>query len=176
MIFTNTILAADTVVDIPDQAKLEAIRIPLFADFSAVAGSASTVFSLVATIGSLATIGIVIFWIVKIIQLAVAGIQSEGKQEKMQELIKRLQNILVGAFMSFLFPVILSLIGIFAGIGTIFEWPRMFRSCEGSGEYDYYFQAFLAQPGENAAQSADSVCGYNTTGGANTNNNLQNEN
>lgn len=161
----STILQQSTVT-LPDEVNLKPITIPLFVDFSAVAGSASTVFSLLSFLGVIATLGIVAFWIVKIVQLGVEGMQSGGKSDKIQELIKKLQNILLGVFMSFLFPVILSIIGIFAGLGTIFEWPRMFRSCE-SADYDYYFQAFLDKGGANAREEADAECGYTSnTGGS----------
>ena len=151
-------------VNLPDEVNLKPITIPLFVDFSAVAGSSSTVFSLVSFIGVIATLGIVAFWIYKIVRLGIEGMQSGGKADKIQELIKKLQNILLGVFMSFLFPVILSIIGIFAGLGTIFDWPRMFRSCE-SADYDYYFQAFLDKRGENAREEADAECGYTSTSG-----------
>jgi len=154
-------------VTLPDEVNLKPITIPLFVDFSAVAGSASTVFSLISFIGVAATVAIVVFWIYKIVKLGIEGMQSGGKADKIQELIKKLQNIFVGVFMSFLFPVILSIIGIFAGVGTIFEWPRMFRSCE-SPNYNYYFQAFLDKGGNDAQLQADIECGYgapnNTSG------------
>ena len=156
-------------ITLPEEvgSKLETITIPTFVDFGPLIGSSSTIFSFLAFIGSLATVGIAIFWVYKIVRLGIDGIQSEGKQEKLQELTKRLQNIFVGVFMSFLFPVILSIVGIFAGIGTVFEWPRMFRSCN-SPSYEYYFQAYLAKEGQTATQQADAECGFVNAGVTNT--------
>lgn len=165
LILNSLITLADAKVDLPSEINLSRpIVIPTFIDFSSIAGSSATVFSLLSFVGVMATIGIVIFWIYKILRLGVEGLQSEGKSEKIQELTKRLRYVLTGAFMSFLFPVILSIIGIFVGIGTIFEWPRMFRSCEVGG-YHYYFQAYLAQNGSTAINDADNICGYSSTGG-----------
>jgi hypothetical protein len=148
-----------TTITLPSEIgnKLDTIRIPTFLNFSSFVGSSATIFSFLAFFGTLATIGIAIFWIYKIIRLGIEGIQSEGKQEKIQELIKKLQRIFLGIFMSFLFPVILSIIGIFAGIGNIFQWPKMFQSCN-SPTYQYYFQAFLAQEGVNSTDLADREC------------------
>jgi len=145
-------------IDLPSEVKLNPIFIPTFIEFDALVGTSATIFSLLSFVGILATIGIVIFWVYKIVRLGVEGIQSEGKSEKIEELTKKLQNIFLGIFMSFLFPIILSIIGLFSGIGTIFEWPRMFRACE-VGEYYYYYQAYLDQDGPDAITDADTICG-----------------
>jgi len=69
-------------------------------------------------------------------------------------------------FITFLVPIILSVVGVLLGIGTIFAWPKMFSSCnavsfDATQNYQYYFQAYLKE-GEAAA---DALCGYTTTSG-----------
>ena len=156
--------AGQTEVNLPSEVKLDPIFIPTFIDFSttfsALGGPASTVFSFISFLGVLATAGVSIFWVFRILKIGIDGLQSEGKPEKIQELSQNLINVLKGVFMSFLFPLILSIIGIFAGIGTIFEWPRMFRQCQDNGEYAYYFQAYLAAEGSSSQTFADTECGY----------------
>ncbi len=165
----NTIvLAADTVVveEFDTGANLlEDIVIPVFIDFGPLQPGSATVFSFLSAIGIFATIAIVIFWIYRILIIGIEAFKSEGKPEALQAVFKKLQNILLGVFLSLLFPVILSIIGIFAGIGTVFEWPRMFRSCD-YPDYDYYYQAYLDQEGSNATEQADKLCGYASPNGA----------
>ncbi len=174
----NIVTIATTDINLPSQLgnKLDTIRIPTFIDFSALELGSATVFSFLAFLGTVATVALVAFWIYRIVRLGIEGIQSEGKPEKIQELIKKLQSILLGVFMTFLFPLILSIIGIFAGVGTIFNWPKMFRACPASSTYEYYFQAYLniggvdtssgtgnaAQDttGATAVEAADIECGY----------------
>jgi len=152
---------SSTTIDLPDEFRIKPIRIPTFIDFSTIVGSSATVFSFLSFVGILATVGITVFWIGKAVQLGILGMQSGGKQDKIQEIMKSLRNVFTGVFMTFLFPVILSIIGIFAGVGTVFDWPRMFRSC-GTDTYDYYFQAYLDQEGSDATAQADAICGYTT--------------
>lgn len=108
-----------------------------------------SIFSWIFFIGALASIGAVIFWIYRIIKAAVKALRSEGKSEDLGEAWKEVQGVIISAAMTLAFPVILSLVGAILGIGTIFEWPRMFRECDEGAASDYYFQAFLAVPEGN---------------------------
>lgn len=166
----NTIvLAADKEINVDSGLNLlDQIRIPLFLDLSGFDPGSATILSVLTSIGILATIAIAIFWIYRILVIGIETFKSEGKPEALQGIFKKLQNILAGVFLSLLFPVILSIIGIFAGIGTVFDWPRMFRSCNDEPDnFEYYYQAVLGFPselnvegGNSAVTWADDQCGY----------------
>ena len=170
--FTKTILAtvsgifivpqqvyaqANVNVDPTDKFKLEPIKIPLFNVGNTVNFS---IFSWLAFAGSLATVGLVIFWIYLMIRAGIKGLQSEGKPEGIAEAANQVKSVLIGMFITFLFPAILSLAGTFVGVGNIFQWPKMFSYCNGSAavgqstQDTYYFQVFLRE----GAASADSKC------------------
>lgn len=108
-----------------------------------------SIFSWIFFIGALASIGAVVFWIYRIIKAAIKALRSEGKSEDLGEAWKEVQGVIISAAMTLAFPVILSLVGALLGIGTILEWPRMFRECDEGSASDYYFQAFLAVPEGN---------------------------
>lgn len=125
-----------------------------------------SIFSWVSFFGILLIVLIVVYWVWVIIKIGVLAIQSEGNQEKLQEVAKRFRAIFLSMALFFLFPVALSLIGIFLGIGNIFQWPKMFSFCNVLVESDlpssprnviFYYQVFLGE-GEGDFQKADLIC------------------
>jgi hypothetical protein len=116
-----------------------------------------SIFSWIAFFGAIATIGIIIYWIFLILQAALIALKSDGKPEGLEEAGNRMKSIFTGAAITLFFPILLTIIGGILGIGSIFDFPRMLRECS-SGQYDYYFQAFLAQDGNNAVKDADNIC------------------
>ncbi len=140
---------------------LQSIRIPLFLPFDPKFGSSLTVFSWITYIGIIATGAIIVFWIYLIIRTAVKAMQSHGEADALADVSKRFRSIFIGMFITFLFPIVLSVIGVLLGVGTIFAWPKMFSRCDnhsGSTGYEYYFQAYLELGGDDA----DVRCGYTT--------------
>lgn len=144
------VVNAQTELDV-DGINLETIRIPLFLPFDADFAESATVFSWLSFIGILATVALVIFWIFLILRTAVKAMQSRGESDGLQDVSKRFQSIFIGVFLTFLVPVILSVIGVLIGIGTIFAWPKMFTECRNKVNYQYYYQAYL-ELGESAAE------------------------
>ncbi len=153
---------------------LDPIVIPFFPVFGTINSKSYTVISWITFIGGVLIILVVIFWILRILLAGLEAIRSEGDQEKLQEAFKKLQSNLVGVGVTFLIPIILTVIGFVLGIGSIFNWPKMFSDCPGShpqydssgnrvSGYDYYFQAyFSAKPGEDSTQVADATCGLSS--------------
>jgi len=86
---------------------------------------------------------LVIFWIFLLVKAGVKGLQSQGSPEGIAEAFKQVQSVLVGAIITLFFPVVLSIIGVFFGIGTIFSWPKMFQFCAESSGVQFYYQALL---------------------------------
>jgi hypothetical protein len=133
--------------DAANNIELEEISIPFFKqafDFDTKYG---TFLSWLGFFASLYTIGIVIFWIVYILRATVNAVRSSGEADKLANSYTQIKSVLIAAGLSILFPVALSLIGILIGAGSIFQWPKAFRSCPGDDgrdpDYQYYFQAFL---------------------------------
>lgn len=148
---------------------LDKITIPFFPVFDAINPQYATVFSWVTYIADVIVILIVIFWIVRILLAGIEGIRSEGDQAKLQEAFKKIQSNLIGIGITFLVPIVLTLIGFLIGIGSIFNWPKMFSGCPGhpavyvngvreEGTYDYYFQAYFdTKAGDDPATYAE-IC------------------
>jgi hypothetical protein len=143
--------SADLDSIIPEDAAsnvgLEEISIPFFKqafDFDTKYG---TFLSWLGFFASAYTIAIVIFWIIYILRATVNAVRSSGEAEKLANSYTQIKSVLIAAGLSILFPVALSLIGIVIGAGSIFQWPKAFRSCPGDNgrdpDYEYYFQAFL---------------------------------
>ncbi len=169
-IFTLTTLPVSAQVNLNDvtnknlgdnKVNILPISIPFFKNFINFNTNNANLLSWAAFIGALATVGLVIFWIYLIIKAGVKALQSQGNPEGLEEAFKRVRSVLIGASISLFFPAILSLVGVFLGIGTIFQWPKMFEDCN-SGDHQYYFQAYLAAPKEKPDADpevyADSIC------------------
>ena len=137
---------------------LEAIKVPIFSSFIDFNTQNASIFSWVAFIGSLATVGLVIFWIFLLVKAGVAGLQSQGNPEALALAFKQVQSVLVGAAISLFFPFVLSVIGVFFGIGTIFSWPKMFQFCNESSGVQFYYQALLDKDIKGDKTKADAKC------------------
>ena len=140
---------------------VEPIYIPIFTSVIGFNTSTASVFSWIAFVGALATIGLVIFWIYLLVRAGIQGIQSQGSEEGLAEAYKKVRAVLVGAALTLAFPLLLSVVGVFFGVGTIFNWPRAFQLCDvNTDKYDWYFQALFdkeANP-ESSPERADQLC------------------
>lgn len=166
---------------INEDVGLREIRVPIFSSFIDFNTENASVLTWITFLGGIFTVGLVVFWIYLIIKAGVKGMQSQGNAEKLSEAFKQVQSVLIGAALTLIFPLFLSLIGLFLGIGTIFSWPKMFQFCDQSAlssynqsqqslteqfnseqvaksiNYQYYFQALLGE--NNQSNIADQVCG-----------------
>jgi hypothetical protein len=140
--------------DTSDKVGLEEISIPFFKQSFDFTSDYDTVLSWLGFFASLYTIVIVIFWIIYILRATVRAVRSSGDSEKLSGAYTQIKSVLLAAGLSILFPVLLSLIGIFIGAGSIFQWPKAFRSC--NDQYQYYFQALLNAPDD---ADIDALCG-----------------
>lgn len=138
---------------------IKPITIPFFPVFDAIDAKYYTVLSWLTFAAGVVIVLIIVFWIVRILLAGVNAIRSSGDPDKLQESYAQVKANLIGVGITFLFPIILTVIGAFLGIGSIFNWPKMFSGCEGSGNFEYYFQAYLQAPrGGDAQQYADNSC------------------
>lgn len=141
---------AQEVVETP--LDLDPIVIPIFAaPFNILPNSEyATVLSWVGFFGSIITIGIVVFWIFLILKAAFQALKSQENPDEIGEARKRVVSTFIGAGLSILIPVIISIVGVFVGAGPLWNWPVAFRKCE-DGTDRYYYQVVI----ENA-QTTDS--------------------
>ncbi|MCS7316996.1 MAG: hypothetical protein NZZ41_01565 [Candidatus Dojkabacteria bacterium] len=120
-------------------------------------------FSLISWVSFLAiliTIVAIIYWAFLIIKASIQALQSDGIPDKLQEAYKRIRSLIVSLILSFLFPVILSLVGILFGIGNIFQWPKMFSFCKAARPSEgpiFYYQVFLGE-GKTSYEDTDKLC------------------
>lgn len=152
----QTVTCVNCTID--NNVGLEEIRVPVFASFIDFNTENASIFSWVSFIGALATVGLVIFWIFLLVKAGLKGIQSQGTPEKLAEAFKQVQSVLVGAAISLFFPLVLSIIGVFFGIGTIFSWPKMFQFCDESSGVQFYYQALLADDVKGDKSAAEAKC------------------
>jgi hypothetical protein len=148
MFFTTS--HAQEVVQTP--LDLDPIRIPIFAaPFNILPNSEhATILSWVGFFGSIITIGIVVFWIYLILKASFQALKSQENPDEIGEAQKRVVSTFIGAGLSILIPVIISIVGVFVGAGPLWNWPVAFRKCE-DGTDRYYYQVVI----ENA-QTTDS--------------------
>jgi hypothetical protein len=153
--FTPIVIAQDFdigggVVDI------EPIQIPLFGTTYMGFLSNASIISWLSFVGTLLTGIISVFWVFRILVAGVNALRSEGDQTKLQESYSQLRSSFIGIFITFLIPVILSIIGVIFGIGSILQWPESFQLCQEGSDYQFYFEALLK---EGDKSSAESSCG-----------------
>ena len=147
---------------VDDKIKLDPIIIPFFPVFGSIDPSSATVLTWITFIVGVLIVLVIIFWIARILFAGLEAIRSAGDAEKLQEAFKKIQSNLVGIGITFLVPIVLSVIGFVLGIGTIFNWPKMFSACD-DAQYDYYFRAYFnAPPGQDPVDFANGVCGVNS--------------
>lgn len=113
-----------------------------------------SILSWISFFGSLAIVLVIILWIIRILLIGVDVIRQGDNEEKLQEGIKRIKSLFIGIVLGMIFPIGLSIIGMIAGIGNIFQWPIMFSFCQQSSQYEFFFQAYLREPSEEAARNS----------------------
>lgn len=112
----------------------------------------ATIFSWISFIGAIVSVLIFVFFFGRIIIASFRAVSSNGETEKLELSYKQIKANFFGAFITFLIPFVLSMIGAILGFGNIFTWPKMFSSCN-SEEYEFYFEAYLRE-----GDSADALC------------------
>mgnify|MGYP001420677732 len=155
-IANQSVTCVDCNVD--NKVGIEEIRVPIFASFIDFNTENASIFSWVSFIGALATVGLVIFWIFLLVKAGVKGLQSQGNAEALGGAFKQVQSVLLGAIITLFFPFVLSVIGVFFGIGTIFSWPKMFQFCAESSGVQFYYQALLSDDVNGDRSAAEAKC------------------
>lgn len=155
MLFANGL---DLETDRGNNIDLEPIVIPLFSSNALDFVENASILSWLSFAGALFTVLILIFWIARILLSGVQAVRSEGDTTKLQDSYTKLKSNFIGMGITFLIPLVLSLVGAFFGIGTIFNWPESFQFCDENSQYRFYFEAFAK---EGDVTSARSACGIN---------------
>jgi len=139
-------------LNVDERIGLQTISIPYFDQIAIPGDEYSTTLSWLSFIGSVASIAIVAFWIVLVLRAAFSALQAEGEPEQMAESFKKLRSVFIGAAIAIAFPIGLSLIGFFFGLGPLWTWPAAFRDCPNSTNR-YYYQEVLDQERSGAADA-----------------------
>lgn len=137
---------------------LQEIRIPIFASFIDFDTNNASILSWASFIGALATVGLVVFWVFLLVRAGVKGLQSQGDATNLGDAYKSVQAVLIGAAVTMIFPLFLSIVGLLLGIGTIFSWPKMFQFCDDSTNYEFYYQALLDAKNDSDHSKAEAAC------------------
>lgn len=156
---TSVFAQTNVDVDVPE-VSIKPITIPLFG--APIDLGNFSIFSWLVFLGGLVISLLVIYWIFLFVRTGLKAIQSNGKPEVLAEVGKSAQSILVGIAITFLIPIVLSLVGYVLGIGNVFAWPKMFSLCgtipsQNSSQITktFYFQYYLENP-----ETAESQCNY----------------
>ncbi|MEP7103845.1 MAG: hypothetical protein ABI721_04010 [Candidatus Dojkabacteria bacterium] len=161
-IFSPLVLHAQALDITGNKLNIDPIIIPFFPVFGSINPQYFTVLSWITFAGSVIIILVIILWIVRILLAGLDAVRSEGDPEKLSESYKKIQASLVGVALTFLIPILLTVIGFVLGIGSIFNWPKMFSGCPNT-EYEYYFKAYFNAPaGEDPTTFASQVCGLSS--------------
>ncbi len=163
----------DTGFKIDPVIGLQPVSITFFNQIALPGGPYSTVLSWISFGGSIASIGLIVFWIYRLIKASAEALQSEGNEEGLAEAYKKVKSVFIGAALAILFPVGLSVIGFLMGLGPIWSWPAALRSCPGANGTDsgFYFQEVLKQVNNGVSDptgAADAACGYDFSTQKNT--------
>lgn len=119
---------------------LDPITISFFPQVTLIDAEYASFLSWLSFIANIAILVLVLFWLYKIFFAGIEAMRGGGEAEKLVESWKKVRAVLLGVTISFLIPIILSIVGTFLGVGAIWEWPLAFRECK-DDRYDYYFQA-----------------------------------
>ncbi len=143
--------------NIDDNVGLEQIKVPFFPQL-ALDTKYSTTMSYISFGFNVVLLAIVIFWIIKIVMTGIKAMKNASNQEGLQEAVKKVRAVLEGAALTFVFPIIIVVVGAFLGLGAVWNWPLAFRECNTTidgKEVQYYYQAFGLL---DSKEEADSVC------------------
>ncbi|RMD77223.1 hypothetical protein D6810_01540 [Candidatus Dojkabacteria bacterium] len=141
---------------LPDEigSVLEPIRVPVFPiPSSGFDPSYATILSWLSFVGGVLSVFVLVIFLFRFVTLSAQMITKGDSEENVKNVIKKVRYNFLGLIFSILVPFILSLVGALLGVGNIFEWPKMFSSCESSGDYEFYFQAALREGAD-----ADKIC------------------
>lgn len=139
---------------------LKEIRIPFFPQVNTITSEYASFLSWASFLANSAILIMIFFWIYRIIRAGILVMQKSADSEALAEAWKRSQSVFIGAGFSFLVPIVLSIIGIAINVGYVWDWPLAFRNCDGSSDYEYYFQA-LNEFGKDpnvTKQDIDNLC------------------
>lgn len=159
-VFTGNAYAQE-VVETP--LDLDPIIIPIFAaPFNILPNSEyATIMSWIGFVGSVVTIGIVVFWIYLILKASFQALKSQENPDEIGEARKKVISTFIGAGLSIIIPVIISIIGVFVGAGPLWNWPVAFRKCD-DGSDRYYFQVVIENAettdSKTAVEQAEARC------------------
>lgn len=153
-------------INLPEVA-ISPITIPLFG--APIDLGNFSIYSWAVFLGGIIFALIIAYWIFLFLRAGVEAMQSNGKPEVLADAGKKARSILISAALTFLVPIILSLIGAIMGIGNVLAWPKMFSLCSETKKYideqsnlqetsdavskDFYFQYYIENP-----ETADSNC------------------
>ncbi|GIW58878.1 MAG: hypothetical protein KatS3mg086_163 [Candidatus Dojkabacteria bacterium] len=140
---------------------LDPITISFFPQVTLIDAEYASFLSWLSFIANIAILALVLFWLYKIFFAGIEAMRGGGESEKLIESWKKVRAVIFGATISFLIPIMLSIVGAFLGVGAIWEWPLAFRECK-DDRYDYYFQA-LQEWSQNTTISdpkteVDNIC------------------
>lgn len=105
------------------------------------------ILALLALIAQFLFAFLIVIWIFIAIFAGLKIIRSQGNPEGIQGGMTRIKNLWAGVTIGLLFFVAVSFIGMFAGVGNIFEWADNLQECScekavsGQDCYTYLFQA-----------------------------------
>jgi len=86
--------------------------------------------SWLSTLGIIIIVALTVYWFFLILKIIFDAINASEKTDDLKKVLGRLRRLFISIAIFFLFPLILSLAGIFAGFGNIFQWPEMFSFCK----------------------------------------------
>ncbi len=162
LILPVTAYAQNSELDIDDNIGLGQINISTFPQPDLSIDPSFTIFSWLSWIGTLASFGIVAFWIYLVLKAAFGALKSEGEPEKLEEAFSSVRSAFIGASIALVFPIILTILGYIFGLGPLWSWPSAFRQCESTNESAFFFQEVFRQAdagSEDPVADAEFVCG-----------------
>lgn len=147
-------------ITVDENIGLQEIRIPIFSNNNAIDLEYASVISWLSFAGNAFILVTIFFWIYRILLASLYVMRNSAESEKLAEAWKRVQSVFIGASMSFLIPLVLSIIGLALNVGYVWEWPLAFRNCKNSSEYDYYFQALneFSKDQSISREDIDALC------------------
>lgn len=154
------------------EVQISPITIPLFG--APIDLGNFSIYSWAVFLGGIIFALIIAYWIFLFVRTGIEAMQSNGKPEALAEVGKKARSILISAALTFLVPLILSIIGVIMGIGNVLAWPKMFSLCSTTtvidptfhttevsnsfGQKSFYFQYYIEDP-----NTADSKCFINNS-------------
>ena len=130
--------------------------------------------SWLSTLGIIIIVALTVYWFFLILKIIFDAIKASEKTDDLKKVFGRLQRLFISIAIFFLFPLVLSLVGIIAGFGNVFQWPEMFSFCKVEAQDDsitsstanrtlFFYQVLLslddnAITGQTRIEQARSIC------------------